>query len=248
MRVRDINQFIQVPEVAVHRINSFHDYELASPRVASESGIERSRIVVLEFFSATTRKHSAIAQAQVRSIIEDGYVVFAKQAGDGAECATESAIKKHRVFTIQIFRDPAFEFSVEISHAREHRRTAGAQTVRFKRLVGSGDDLGMIGEAEIIVGTEINDRARLAVVTNRCARFGAGEQFRLIEFNRQSAGLHPAGKGWWSLQRIAAFARDEIAQTKFCRILVHSLWERRVRNGFHIGAASLGSGGAGDKD
>jgi hypothetical protein len=27
------------------------------------------------------------------------------------------------------------------------------------------------------------------------------------------------------LQRIAAFARDEIAQTKFCRVLIHSLWE-----------------------
>ena len=118
----------------------------------------------------------------------------------------------------------------------------------FERFVGGGDDLGMIGEAEIIVGAEINDRARLAVITNRGARFGAGEQFRLIEFNRQCAGLHPAGKGWWSLQRIAAFARDEIAQIKFCRVLIHSLWERRVSNGFHIGAASLRSGRARDKD
>ena len=99
--------------------------------------------------------------------------------------------------------------------------------MRFERRFRRGDDLGMIGEAEIVVGAEIDDRPGLAVVIDRCPGVGTGEQFRLIEFDRPCAGLHPAGKSWRSLQRVASFARDEIAQAKFCRIVVHSLW----RNG-----------------
>src|SRR5262249_44465006 len=193
--------------------------------LAPESGIERSRIVVFEFFGTTTRKDCAIAQAQMRSIIEDGDIVFAKQTGNGSKRAAESAIEKHGVFAIEIFRDAAFEFPLEISHSREQRRTGGGEPVRFEGLVGSGDDLGMIGEAKIIVGAEINDRARPAIVIDCCARFGAGEQFGLVEFNRPRAGLHPAGKAWRGFQWIAAFDRDEIAQTEFCRVVIHSLWE-----------------------
>src|SRR5262249_9473071 len=97
--------------------------------------------------------------------------------------------------------------------------------MRFERLMGNGDDLWMISEAKIIVGAKINDRARPAIVINYCARLGAGEQFRLIELNCPRASLHPTGKARRSFQRIAAFTRDEIAQTKFCRVLIHSLWE-----------------------
>src|SRR5437762_11732080 len=94
----------------------------------------------------------------------------------------------------------------------------------IQRLMGGGDDVRMIGQTEIIVGAKINDALRLAVVSNAGAGVRTGEQFRLIQFDRPRAGLHPGAETWRSLQRVAAFAREEIAQAEFCRVFVHSLW------------------------
>src|SRR5437868_6852967 len=103
MRFRDVSQLHQFSKVAVHRINSFHDYKLAASAFAGQSGIERGRIVVLKLFGPTTRKHGAVAQTEMRPIIENGDVAFAKKAGNCAESAAESAIKKHCVFAPQKF-------------------------------------------------------------------------------------------------------------------------------------------------
>src|SRR5438309_6685522 len=91
--------------------------------------------------------------------------------------------------------------------------------------MGRGDDIRMVGQTEIIVGAKIDDALRLAVVSDAGAGVRTGEQFRLIQFNRPRAGLHPGGETWRGLQWVAAFAREEIAQTEFCRVLVHSLWQ-----------------------
>src|SRR5438552_15325421 len=82
----------------------------------------------------------------------------------------------------------------------------------------------MVRQTEIIIRTKIDDGLRFAVVSNAGAGVRTGEQFRLIQFDRPRAGLHPGAETWRSLQRVAAFAREEIAQAEFCRVFVHSLW------------------------
>ena len=79
----------------------------------------------------------------------------------------------------------------------------------------------MIGEAEVIVRTEIDDGLRFAVVGDGGARVGGGEQFRLVEFDRPCACLHPASESGGRLQRIAAFGREEITQAKFGWVVAH---------------------------
>src|SRR5882762_769751 len=90
--------------------------------------------------------------------------------------------------------------------------------------MGRGDDTRMVGQTKIIVGAKIDDALRLAVVSDGSAGIRPGEQFRLIQFDRPRAGLHPGGETWRGLQWVAAFAREEIAQAEFCRVFVHSLW------------------------
>ena len=130
MRFRDISQLAQFSEVAVHRINSFHDYKLAASTFAGQSGVERRRIVVLELFGPTTRKHGAIAQTEMRPIIKNGDVALTKQPGDRAERTAKSAVEKHCVFAPQKFGDSRFEFAMKIGHAGEHGRAASPETVR----------------------------------------------------------------------------------------------------------------------
>ena len=107
VRLCDIEQRRQVPEIAVHGINSFHHHELAASLFARQRLIERCRVVMLEFVRATSRKRRAVAQTQMRSIIQDRYVVFAQQTGDGSERASKSAVKKHRVFAAREILPPA---------------------------------------------------------------------------------------------------------------------------------------------
>src|SRR6266496_1270856 len=180
---------------------------------------------MFELFGATPGKDSAVTQAQVRSVIENRDIALAKHPRNRAQGAAESAVEKHRIIATEKLRDSRFQFAMKIGHAREHGRTACSETVGIERVVRRSDDLGMIGQAEVIVGAKIDDALRSAVVSNSGAGVCTGEQFRLIQFDRPRAGLHPGGETWRSLQRVAAFAREEIAQTEFCRVFVHSLWQ-----------------------
>ena len=112
---------------------------------------------------------------------------------------------------------------MQIRHSGKHGRSASSQSMGAERLVRRDQNLGMIGKAEIIIRTEINHRPRPAAVTDHCARIRCAKQLRFIQFNRPRANAHPVCKARWSLQRIIAFTRQEIAQTKFCRVLVHQM-------------------------
>ena len=147
VRLRDIKQRRQVPEIAIHGINSFHHHELAASLFARQRLIERCRVVVLEFVRATSRKRRAVAQTQMRAIIQNRYVVFAQQTGDGSQRAAKSAVKKHGVFATEKFRHLPLKLAVQIRHAGKHRRTACAETVRAQRFLRCGEDVGMICQA-----------------------------------------------------------------------------------------------------
>src|SRR2546430_9474858 len=105
--------------------------------------------------------------------------------------------------------------------------------------MGRSDDIRMVGQTEIIVGAKIDDALRLAVGSDGSAGICAGEQFRLIQLDRPRAGLHPGGETWRGLQWVVVFAPEEIAQTKFCRGLVRSLWQIRRRSRRSISGQQL---------
>ena len=60
MRLSDSKQFIESREIAIHRINSLDDYELALARPPSERRVERIWIVVLETINPATRKDGTV--------------------------------------------------------------------------------------------------------------------------------------------------------------------------------------------
>ena len=82
--------------------------------------------------------------------------------------------------------------------------------------------LGVIGKAEIIVGTEIDDGLWSAFIIESGAGVSGGQQFWLIQLDRPRSNSHPIGKTWRGLKRIIGLARQEIAKAEFCRVLVHT--------------------------
>ena len=74
-------------------------------------------------------------------------------------------------------------------------------------LLSGGYDLGVIGQAEVIVGTEIDDGVWLALVLECGPGVGAPEHLRLIKLSRSAAGPNPLRKSGGCLKRVVAFPR-----------------------------------------
>ena len=171
----DIDERIEMAEVAIHGINAFDNDQPAFVFVTNKGGIERRGIVMLETVDASPRQDRAVAQTEVRTIVHHGDIAFPHQSRDRAEGAAEPAVEKHRVLVAEEFRHPFFELPMKIGHAGKGRRSARAHAVGVERFVGGGDHVRMIGEAEVVVGTKIDDRVRLASVIQDRARLGRAE-------------------------------------------------------------------------
>ena len=212
-----VEQILQVGEIPVHGINPFDHDELALVFAPSQGRLEGSGIVVFETVEPAAREDRAVAEAEMRPVVENRDVAFAQQPGESSERATEAAVEKHRVFPAEKLRHRPLEFPMEIGHAREHRRTARAHAVFREGLVGRGNHFRVIGQAEVIVGAKIDDRLRLAVVLNRSASVGRAEHVGLVKFRgpryRVPAPFRKAGR--WR-KWIATLAYDEIAKATGC--------------------------------
>src|SRR5207248_6454395 len=79
---------------------------------------------------------------------------------------------------------------------------------------------------EIIVGAEVDHRARAAVVIDGRARIGAGEQLRLIKFYCERGLSHPMRESGRRLEGITRFLCQKITQTELCRVLIHQMVHR----------------------
>ena len=86
-------------EVAIHRINAFHDHEPAAALLPGQCNIQGHGIVMLKLFHSTPRKDSAIAQTEMGTIVENGNVGFSKQAGNRAERTAETTVEENGIFT-----------------------------------------------------------------------------------------------------------------------------------------------------
>src|SRR5690348_10549261 len=79
----------------------------------------------------------------------------------------------------------------------------------------------MIGQPQIVIGAEINDALRPAVVGDGSPRVGGGAQLRFVKLDRPRSRLHPPSETRRRLERVAPFARKKVAQAELGGILVH---------------------------
>src|SRR5437868_1124103 len=71
VRLCHSQQFPQIPEVAIHRVNALDDHELAPPFLTAQRCVQRRGIVVLEFLCATPGQHSTIAKTKMRAVVQN---------------------------------------------------------------------------------------------------------------------------------------------------------------------------------
>src|ERR1041385_5041473 len=80
--------------------------------------------------------------------------------------------------------------------------------------MSGGDYFRMIRQAEVVVGTEVDDRVRFAAVVKDGARFRRPEQLRLVQFDRPLTGLMPFRENRRRMKWIFAVPDEKIAQAE----------------------------------
>src|ERR1700747_3036763 len=90
-------------------------------------------------------------------------------------------------------------------------------------LVRGSQHVGVIRQPEIIVRGEVDYLSWFPGIVDRGPGICSREKLGLVQFNGPSAELHPVCKARRRLQRVVAFAPQEITQTKLCWINVHRI-------------------------
>ena len=148
-------------------------------------------VVVGIAVTACFAQPDAVDNARVVQRVADDGVFRSEQRFEQAAVGVETRGVEYRVLGPQELADTRLEFLVDgLGAANEaHRRHAVAELV--KRLVRRGDDLGVVGQPEVVVGAQIQDFCRIAVRANvyRCLLRAGDEALLLV----QSLGLEGFG-------------------------------------------------------
>ena len=97
------------------------------------------------------------------SAVGDDRVGLVEQRLEHAAVGVETGGEQDRVVLAEMARDRQLELAVQGLRAADEAHRGHAEAECVERRLGGGDHLGMIGEAEIIVGAEVDRLARRAV-------------------------------------------------------------------------------------
>ena len=97
-------------------------------------------------------------RGMVQRIRDDG-VLFAEQGFEHRAIGIETGGKQDRVIHAEVVRNAALECQMQIRCAADEAHRGHAEAVRVERLLGGGNEGGMIGQPQIIVGAEVQHLA-----------------------------------------------------------------------------------------
>jgi hypothetical protein len=157
-------ELIDRADVTVHGEDSVSDQEPVAGLVLNffEQLFGVSDVFVAEDFDLGFGETSAVDDAGVVELVREDEVVFTEDAGDGAGVGGEAGLKDDTGLDAFECGDLLFEFHVDVHRAGDGADGAGA----YAEFFGGGDgglfEFGVIAEAEVVVGGEVDDA--LAVI------------------------------------------------------------------------------------
>ena len=114
--------------------------------------------------------------------VADDSVLIVENCLEKASVRVETGRIKDRVFGAQKLADAFLELLVNGLRAADKAHRGHAVAVCIQRGVGRLDNFRMIGEAEIIIGAQVDDLRRTAIVQDiNCRLLRAGNQSFLLE-------------------------------------------------------------------
>ena len=92
--------------------------------------------------------------------VGDDRVGFVEQRLEHAAIGVETGGEHDRVVLAEVFGDRLFELAMQRLRAADEAHRGHAEAEFVHRALGRRDDIGMVGEAEVIVGAEVDGFAR----------------------------------------------------------------------------------------
>ena len=162
--LRQHGQLVHRPDVAVHREHAVGDHQLAAGLVGHllQQFLAVRRVFVPEHLDLGSRKARAVDDAGVVQLIGEDEVVFPQNGAHGAGVGRKTALEDHARLHILEARDLLLEVHVDAHGPGDgpHRARTHAELPRGRK--GRFDQLGMVGQAQVIVAGQVDDL--LAVV------------------------------------------------------------------------------------
>ena len=154
---------LQFGDVSVHREHAVGRDEL-EPRAGGigllEPILELVHVRVGEPIALGLREADAVDDRSVVEAVGDDRVGFVEQRLEHAAIGVETGGEDDRVVLAQVAGDRLFELAVERLGAADEPHRGHAEAEFVHRALRRGDDVGMVGEAEVVVGAEIDRFAR----------------------------------------------------------------------------------------
>ena len=155
----------ELRDMAVHREDAVGRDQL-EPRTVGlgllQPVLELVHVGIGEAVASRLGQPDAVDDRGVVEAVGDDRVLFAHQRLEHAAVGVEAGGEHDRVVLAEVFRDRQLELAMQRLRPADEPNRGHAEAERVHRLPGRGDDLGMVGEAEVIVGAEIDHVARAA--------------------------------------------------------------------------------------
>ena len=152
-----LDEFAEGGEVAIHGEEGFGNNECLAGAFLGEDGFEAGEVVVGKDTEGGAAEAGGVDEAGVGEFVEDDGVAATDEGGDGAERGGVTAAEdKGGGFFL-----PGGEFLLQREDsgagAGDESGGACAGAVFQRGLVGGGDEGGVMAEAEVIVGGEVEE-------------------------------------------------------------------------------------------
>ena len=146
-------------DVAFHGKNAVGDEQLVAVPVFGffENALAIGDILVLENFYGGFGEAAAVNDGGVVEFVGDDQVFLAENGGDGPGVGGEAGLENDAGFRALEAGDLLFELHVNFHGADDGADGAGADSVFADGVNGCAAEFGMGGQAEVIVGAEIDD-------------------------------------------------------------------------------------------
>ncbi len=158
----EIADFAQWCDETVHRKHAIGDDEFEA-RLGGVGGLElRFKVGEIAVFVAVALRFAEADAVDDRGVVEfvtDHGVLGGEERFEGAAVGIEAGRVEDRVLGAEKRAEAFFQLGVDFLRAADEAHGGEAVAPAVERGVGGGDDFGIIGEAEIVVGAEIQNLA-----------------------------------------------------------------------------------------
>ena len=129
-------------------------------------------VVVLVAGALRFAETDAVDDRSVIQFVADDGVFRTEQGFEQTAVGIERARIKDRVFRAEEFRQRSFQLFMNVLRAANETHAGHAEPVCIERFLRGGDERGMIGQAEIVIRTEVQNLAPTADFDVRILRRG----------------------------------------------------------------------------